>query len=682
MDETASLTYETICDALVKLCDSTTGRSLERASTRTYVLEEMCRLADAWPERSDRDAVVSLVGAVSRVHELDDELSDGVTAGWAQREALEILRGLATGTVDETAVARVADEVSRQLEDRRGGDGAGDSFLHGNAEFLDEFVSEASEHLDLAASCLLNLEESPNDQESLNGLFRSIHTIKGVAAFLGLDSISQLTHHTENLLQDLRDGKARCDDAVVDVLFEVCDRLKSLTTEAGATGGRVVSSNDLAELMGRVSRVAAEARVRDRSAGDLESLDAATAAVRESYRSDDHSVKVDARRLDSLLDSIGELVVAVSVADGDHDDLAAEKMMAVRKITRQVQEVGMSLRMVPLLATMRKIRRLVRDLSKRFGKPISFEHEGGEIELDRSIVDQIQDALVHIVRNAIDHGLEAASEREAAGKSRIARISFRAFQRGGNIFVEIRDDGRGIDADAVHRKAVERGLIGSDESLTREEALALVFRPGFSTAAEVTSISGRGVGMDVVRETVDQLRGRVTIRSEVGRGTTVLLRLPLTVAMIEGMIIRVGKYDYIIPTLSMRRAVPFRPEDISTVANQAELLRVQDELIPLIRLREVLGISAGDECSGGGAREDAGTVIISESEGAVIGLLADDLTGQQQIVVKTLGEGMQAVPGVSGGAVMPDGRVGLILDVPGVIQLHRVLQHREDGGIE
>jgi two-component system chemotaxis sensor kinase CheA len=364
-------------------------------------------------------------------------------------------------------------------------------------------------------------------------------------------------------------------------------------------------------------------------------------------------------------------VVAVSVANqaagqtpGLRDAEAEGAARArVDKLTRELQELGTSLRMIPLLSTFRKMMRLSRDLGKRCRKSLQFSFSGEGTELDRTIVQQIQDPLLHILRNAIDHGLEAPEERLKAGKPKVAYVGARAYQKGGSFFIEVADDGRGFDADLILRKARAVGLVPEGRDLTREEIVELVFEPGFTTAETVTSISGRGVGMDVVKRTAERLGGSASIESVTGKGTVVTLRLPLTVAMIEGMVIRVGAQRFIVPTLALTRVHQPRPGEIETVSQRQEFLSFKERLIPLVRLGRVFEIE--------GTETDAsrGVIVIVEGRGRPAGLLVDELLGQQQIVIKGLGKVLQNIPGIAGGAVMQDGKVGLILDVQGILEL-------------
>ncbi len=381
------------------------------------------------------------------------------------------------------------------------------------------------------------------------------------------------------------------------------------------------------------------------------------------------AVRVDAERLDRLVETIGEMVIAESMVSQSVDLRNASSAQLARqldqldKITRGLQEIGMSLRMVPIQPTFQKMARLVRDLAKKGQKRVDFVMSGEETELDKTVVDRIGDPLVHMVRNAVDHGVESPEQRRAAGKPETGRVELRAFHKGGNIFIELEDDGKGLDREAILAKAKERGMIDERSTLSDREIFNLIFEAGFSTAQKVTDLSGRGVGMDVVRRNIEALRGQVEIRSEKGKGSTFSIRLPLTLAIIDGMVIRVGAERYIIPMLSILQSIRPGESELSTVLQRGEMMKVQGNLIPLLRLSKLFNIE--------GAEEDLtkALVVVVEDDGRQVGLVTDELLGQQQIVIKALGEDMRTIPGLAGGAIMPDGRVGLILDVGGIAKL-------------
>ena len=342
------------------------------------------------------------------------------------------------------------------------------------------------------------------------------------------------------------------------------------------------------------------------------------------------------------------------------------------KITRELQQLGMSLRMIPVRATFQKMARIVRDLAKKSGKQVAFELHGEDTMLDKSIVDRIGDPLIHLVRNSVDHGIETAvQERIAAGKPERGTVRLNAFHKGGNINIEIRDDGRGLDREAIMAKARQRGLIGEHEVLTDREVFELIFHAGFSTAKQITDVSGRGVGMDVVKRAIEDLRGSIGIESEAGKGTCFTLRLPLTLAIIDGMLVCIGDERYIIPTLSIVESLRPAAEDVVTVIKKGEMVRIREDLIPLFRLADLFQVR--------GAKTDPtqAIIIVVEDNGKRTGLLVDDLLGQQSTVIKSLGASLRGLPGVAGGSILSDGTVGIILDVGSLVKLANGTDRRQ-----
>jgi two-component system chemotaxis sensor kinase CheA len=323
----------------------------------------------------------------------------------------------------------------------------------------------------------------------------------------------------------------------------------------------------------------------------------------------------------------------------------------------------MAMRMVPIGQTFQKMRRLVRDVAKKAGKQVELTITGEETELDKNVIQQISDPLVHMVRNAVDHGVESPEDRRRAGKPDAGQVLLNAFHQGDSIVIEVRDDGKGLDPERLRTKGIERGLIGPDDQLTRQQIFALILQPGFSTAEKVTDISGRGVGMDVVKRNVEQLRGKIDIESEPGRGSTFYIRLPLTLAIIDGMLVRVGRERMIIPTILIEQSLRPEPRQITTVQKRGAMLQVRGELCPLIQLGPLFGYSEPvDPCEN--------LVVIVQCEAQKIALVLDELIGQQQVVIKTLGQRFKKVEGVSGAAILGDGRVGLILEPTGLLKLH------------
>lgn len=377
-------------------------------------------------------------------------------------------------------------------------------------------------------------------------------------------------------------------------------------------------------------------------------------------------------RIDQLVDAIGEAVIAQSMIYADKlvlgiaDQAVQTKIGHAAMIMRQIQEMAMSLRMVSVRATFQKMARLARDLAKKCKREIDFITEGEDTELDKSVVEKIGDPLIHMIRNSVDHGIEPPLEREKSGKPLRATVKLRAYHRAGNIYIEVSDDGRGLDREAIRRKAIDKGLCTADEHLTEEAIHRFIFLPGFSTAKQVTDISGRGVGMDVVLRNIEALRGSVEIASAPGKGTTFSIRLPLTLAIVDGMIVRAGGEQYIVPTLAIIESLRPAEGQIERVMQRAAMIKVRNDLIPLVDLETLFGknTAAGTEYS-----RDGVVMIVEDMLGKKIGLHLDEIIGQQQVVIKSLGEEMGEIPGVTGGAIMSDGSVSLIIDVGGIVKL-------------
>ncbi|HEV3026430.1 MAG TPA: chemotaxis protein CheA, partial [Planctomycetota bacterium] len=507
-----------------------------------------------------------------------------------------------------------------------------------------------------------------------------------------LSAMQALAHETENLLDLARRGELPMADRAIDVVFEAVDAMKRLTSDVETyvkTGGVRPPEPELDGLIARIRETVASKG--DGTAGQASKPPAPAQAGADEeplrFEADPpsplpgsskpadgggavkESIRVDATRLDRLVDLIGELVIAESMVSQSNELRAlvaggvfSKSVSQLGKITRELQEMGMSLRMVPVRPLFQKMARLARDLSRKLSKPIEFVTSGEEIEIDKAIVSCMADALVHIIRNALDHGIEEnAEERLGSGKPGTGRIELRAMHREGSIVIEVQDDGRGLDAEAILVKGIEKGIVRKGEGLSEQEIFKLIFLPGFSTAKCVTELSGRGVGLDVVRTSVEALRGRIDVQSRPGLGTTFRLRLPLTLAIIDGMVIRAGHERYIVPTLSITRLVRPDPGQRSTFMERDEMLSLQEELVPLFRLGHLLDVSAADGNAG------PGVAVVVEDSGRRAALMADEVLGQQQIVIKNLGMNLEGVPGISGGVILPDGQVGLILDVNGLL---------------
>ncbi len=578
-----------------------------------------------------------------------------------------------------------------------------------DAELLGEFITECREYIHQSEAALLALEINPDDSESVNTVFRAFHTIKGTAGFVGLGAVAVLAHRAETLLSMVRDGSLRYTGLYADLALRSTDMLEMLMQsleDALATGvaQKPDGYDDLLQdiedperetatppLTMRLGDIVVGALLAERTdveealaqrpespvgaalveSGVLSSTDAAR-AIRTQQRIDGDTRGVDATlrvrmdRLDKLIDTVGELVIAHSMVAQDetintgvqHD--LAKKVSHAGKLVRELQDLSMTMRMVPMRATFQKMGRLVRDLSHKTGKLVDLITEGEDTELDRNMVDAITDPLVHMVRNAADHGIESPDGRAAAGKPPRGTIRLSAYHAEGNVMVRIEDDGRGIDRERVVAKAMKQGLIDNADTLSDRQVFDLLFLPGFSTADRITDVSGRGVGMDVVRRNVENLGGQIDVQSTLGQGSVFSLRMPLTLAVTDGMLVRVGDHRYIIPIVSI--SMSFQPASaaLTTVVGVGEMVRFRDRVLPVYRLHRLFEIE--------GAVEDPseGLLVIVEDGHREYALLVDALLGQHQVVTKPLGTALGRVPGVAGTAILGDGLVGLILDVVGI----------------
>jgi two-component system chemotaxis sensor kinase CheA len=376
-------------------------------------------------------------------------------------------------------------------------------------------------------------------------------------------------------------------------------------------------------------------------------------------------VKVSTQKLDDLVDYAGELVIAQSMLKQktSHDPSLNQSVAHLGQIVSNMQAIAMSLRMIPIKATFMKMVRLVRDLSQKTGKDVTLQMKGEETEIDRNVVDALYEPMVHMIRNSVDHGIESESERLEKKKPAGGNVILRAYHKGGFIIIEIEDDGRGLDQDRIREKAAGAGLIPKSAKLTEAQIYDLILQPGFSTAEKITDVSGRGVGMDVVKAGIEKFRGRLNIESLKDKGTKFTISLPLTLAIIDGMLVRVGDQRYVIPTTAVQRAFKPDREACFTVERKGEMVKEKDHLIPLIRLNELYGKKKSLQPVW------ESLVVVVESEDEKRALLIDELLGKDEYVIKSLGANLEGIKGFAGGAILSDGRVGLILDVHGIFEI-------------
>jgi two-component system chemotaxis sensor kinase CheA len=546
---------------------------------------------------------------------------------------------------------------------------------------LGEFVAEARDHLETAERAMLALDRDPANRDEMNALFRAFHTVKGVAGFLNLEPIVTLTHAAETLLDRVRSGSLPLTPATLNVVLGARDMLAQLVDQVvgGQAAPRAAFDANVTALRNAANGNAVPAPATRSEAPEAPS--AAPAAPSEPARPNaggptaaavrsEQTVKVTTERLDSLLDLVGELVIAQLMVIQDPlveripEQRVHRNISHMARIVRELHAVAMCLRMETLKSTFQRMARIVRDLHNKSGKLIDLVVDGEDTELDRTIVAAISDPLVHMVRNACDHGLEMPEERVANGKPANGTLVLRAYHTGGHICIEIADDGRGLQREKILKKCVERGLIGPErkhDEIPDSEVWGYIMLPGFSTADRITDISGRGVGMDIVKRNIEALHGKLEIASTPGKGTTFRIELPLTTAIIDGMVVRSKGERFVIPTLAIERTFRPEPGQIKSVLGRGELALYRGETLPVHRLDSLFGIGDGT------ADLSDGILMAVDAGGRRACLAVDEILGQQQVVIKSLGEDRWRSRGVSGGAILGDGRVALILDVNGVI---------------
>ncbi|HXX90362.1 MAG TPA: chemotaxis protein CheA [Acidimicrobiales bacterium] len=562
-------------------------------------------------------------------------------------------------------------------------------------EVVQEFLVESTENLDQLDRDLVALEADPRSADLLASVFRTFHTIKGTSGFLGFPRLEEISHNGENLLSKLRDGLLELDQERTDVLLEVVDAVRGLLESIEGSGEE--GDADFGALVARLQAVAAEpaadagaaheapttaapAPAEDGAdeAGVTGEVEAAGAPTGPDDRPVDHkstvaerSVRVDVDLLDALMRQVGELVLARnqinSHAETGDDPVLLQTVQRLSLIVSELQEGVMKTRMQPIEQLWAKLPRVVRDLASQFGKQVALEMEGGETELDRSLLEAVKDPLTHLVRNAIDHGIEMPEARHAAAKPTRGTLTLRAFHEGGQVVMEVADDGAGIDVTKVGAKAVERGLITPEQlsHMSEREVTDLVFRPGFSTAGKVTNVSGRGVGMDVVRTNIERIGGTVDLMTAPGRGTTFRIKIPLTLAIIPALLVRCHDERYAIAQASLVELVHLEGDAVRDgieYIGDAPVYRLRGKLLPLVSLDRSLGVS---EACALDERESV-SIVVLQADNLLFGAVVDGVLDTQEIVVKPLGRHFKQLAVYAGATILGDGGVALILDVNGL----------------
>jgi two-component system chemotaxis sensor kinase CheA len=535
-----------------------------------------------------------------------------------------------------------------------------------------EFIAESQEGLDRMERCLTELEVRPDDGELVGDIFRSVHTIKGTTGFLGFDRLEKLAHTGEHLLGSLRDGKLAVTSELISGLLSLLDGLRAILTLIEETGGEGTRANDEdGELIAVLTALngAAPPPVEAEHHEETEVHAAATpvaggpaAAV---MGGGDKTLRIDVDVLNRMMNLVGELVLTRNQMLQSNAEAANFPELARRldSVTADLRETVMQARMQPLGNLFGKFPRLVRDLARTCGREVRIEFSGQETGLDKSLLEAIKDPLTHAVRNSVDHGIEAPHVRVLAGKSAEGCVKLRAFHQGGSVVIEVADDGAGIGIERVLAKAVERNLVTAEQAagMSEREALQLIFLPGFSTAAAVTNVSGRGVGMDVVRANVEKVGGSVEVESKMGQGTTLRLRVPLTLAIVPALVVRSGGQSFALPQTALVELVYVPKREAQKAVEKigaAELYRLRERLLPMVWLDRLLALETQctDEAHGF-------YLAVLEAEGCRYGLVVDDLLAPEEIVVKPLSSVLREIGLFSGATVLGNGTLALILDI-------------------
>lgn len=606
-----------------------------------------------------------------------------------------------------------------------------------DSDLFDEYLNDAFEHLELIEQGVLTLESNPNDQEAINDVFRSFHTFKGNSGFLDLHPISAIAHKYENLLEELRAGDRQVCPDVIDFILKGRDKLQEFISEIASQlndlSPRSMINIDIDSLTEALDKFMEDGVLpsseceqvsddRDCAAsithfkdavggaeypshenmpsefvgnnvdGEIDDVvvtgdpfgEAFERALQETARIEasnqaqaaSAAVKVATHKLDSLVDLIGEFVIAQSLVMESlgHmqgiDDAIDQRISNMTRISKDLQKTALSLRTKPVSDIFNKMQRLVRDVSHKVNKEVKLHVSGEHTEMDRNILDKIQDAISHMIRNAVDHGIEDSDRRAACGKLTTGNIYLSAAHIAGNIVISIRDDGAGLDPDKILFKAEKIGLIHDSEGMTRDEILRLILEPGFSTATRISDISGRGVGMDVVLQNITNLGGTIDIVSNIGKSTEFRITLPLTLAIIEGLTLVINQVPYIIPLSSVKETFLLKGSDLRHFQGRTQLLKVRDEFLPVVDLKH--HFNAGRRCVTHNQIRDSRVVLLVEHQNTKRCLLVDEITGHREVVIKKLDESLQVDPTISGATILGNGKVCLILDPSAIINLSHI----------
>jgi two-component system chemotaxis sensor kinase CheA len=566
-------------------------------------------------------------------------------------------------------------------------------------ELITIYLEDAREHLEALDHCLLALEREGYDVEIVNAVLGPLHTIKGNSGMLGFSHIKEYVHRLEDVFARINDGRLSVESPLFDVLFAGASALRDAVERACQHG---VEQRTFEEELTAIDNLAAEAAkpadapeaptTLARTSEKAHEISAAPAPSRKGsslqyLAAPSNILRVDFKQLDHLLNLVGELVIYRTKLQQVGRKLAgllesrerSEEFLAVvdqvTGVSTQLQGAVMQIRMLPIRYVFERFPRMVRDMARQQGKDIELIVEGEGTRVDKAIIDEIGEPLVHMIRNSIDHGIETPDVRIRNGKTPTGTVLLAAAQESNHVVITIMDDGRGIDADAVRRKAIERGMLKGEQALSDREAIQLIFTQGFSTAEKVTEVSGRGIGLDVVLKAIERLNGLVEVESVPGIGSKFIIQLPLTLAIIVTLLVEVADRTYAIPLSSVVETLRFAKEEIQHIHGR-DTLRIRDHIVPLIRLADVFDLPRQ-------ADEGRGFAVILGRGDKQIGLVVDHLQGQQEVVIKALDESViSGSTAIAGATIMGDGRVVLIVDVPALFENRRLALISERSGAQ
>jgi two-component system chemotaxis sensor kinase CheA len=551
-------------------------------------------------------------------------------------------------------------------------------------EIVESFIVETKELLEKLDNDLIELEKKPDDLELLNAIFRYVHTIKGTSSFIGFEQMSELTHKFEDILNRLRKGELKVNADIMDTMLEAFDLMKVLLSKLEVGDLNPIDISDVLKKFEKINNTSEFVEVEVESSEEIGSDSSANSDEEQSVSQKtqskivDKTIRIDVERLDELMNLVGELVLGRNrlsqiifdvVEKFEGEQIAREIIDAVSQVdhlTSELQTVVMRARMLPIAKVFNKFPRMVRDLAREMNKDVELLIYGEETEVDKSVIEHIYDPLVHLVRNAIDHGIEPREERIKLGKPEKGKIILKAEHEGNYIVIAVEDDGRGIDPEKIRRKAIEKKLVTEQEanSINDKDILNFIFLPGFSTASKVTNVSGRGVGLDVVKANITKLNGMIDLQSTPGQGTKFILKLPLTLAIIQGLLVEVRGEIFIIPLSSVLEVVRVPRTQVHSIKDK-EIIRLRDSILPIVHLGKIFNLnhSVNEE-----ERENLYIVVLGLAE-KKLGVVVDGLLGQKEVVIKSLGSYLSNVKGIAGATILGDGTVRMIIDVAQIFRM-------------